>query len=239
MRRRGAVDARDRARAAPERRGAARQEPAAAGDAQARRALQRLELHLPTRTTTRDIDEAVAAYGAAFERLADGAARRRRGACSRARPSARSSGRCDEPPRPRERSRSPAGRSAAARPCYVIAEAGANHNRDLGIARELIDVAADAGADAVKFQVYSGKALYSSKTPRFDYLEDVSDKDTQELLDDDRAAARVAARARRALRARAASRSSRRRSTPTPSTSSPPSACRRSRSPPSSSSTSS
>jgi sialic acid synthase SpsE len=69
-------------------------------------------------------------------------------------------------------------------PTYVIAEAGANHNRDLGIARELIDVAAESGADAVKFQVYSGKALYSSKTPRFRYLEGVSDKDTQQILDD-------------------------------------------------------
>jgi sialic acid synthase SpsE len=68
-------------------------------------------------------------------------------------------------------------------PCYVIAEAGANHNRDLGLARELIDVAADAGADAVKFQVYSGKALYSSRTPRFDYLEGVSDQDTQKVLE--------------------------------------------------------
>jgi len=69
-------------------------------------------------------------------------------------------------------------------PCYVIAEAGANHNGDLGIARELIDVAADAGADAVKFQVYSGKALYSTKTPRFEYLEGVSDKETHEILED-------------------------------------------------------
>ena len=68
--------------------------------------------------------------------------------------------------------------------CYVIAEAGANHNGDLGIARELIDVAAEAGADAVKFQVYSGKALYSTKTPRFQYLEGVSDKETHELLED-------------------------------------------------------
>jgi sialic acid synthase SpsE len=67
--------------------------------------------------------------------------------------------------------------------CYVVAEAGANHNRDIGIARELIDVAADAGADAVKFQVYSGKTLYSSRTPRFDYLKDVDDADTQQLLE--------------------------------------------------------
>lgn len=69
-------------------------------------------------------------------------------------------------------------------PCYVIAEAGANHNRDLTVARELIDVAASAGADAVKFQVYSGKALYSTKTPRFSYLEGISDKDTHEVLEE-------------------------------------------------------
>lgn len=66
-------------------------------------------------------------------------------------------------------------------PCYVIAEAGANHNRDLGMARELIDVAADAGADAVKFQTYTGKDLYSSRTPQFEYLDD--DRSPQELLD--------------------------------------------------------
>jgi N,N'-diacetyllegionaminate synthase len=69
-------------------------------------------------------------------------------------------------------------------PSYVIAEAGANHNRDIGLARELIDVAHEAGADAVKFQVYSGKGLYSSKTPRFNYLDGVSDKPPFELLED-------------------------------------------------------
>jgi sialic acid synthase SpsE len=66
-------------------------------------------------------------------------------------------------------------------PCYIVAEAGANHNRDLGVARELVEVAADAGADAVKFQTYTGKDLYSSKTPRFEYLED--DRSPQDLLD--------------------------------------------------------
>jgi N,N'-diacetyllegionaminate synthase len=69
-------------------------------------------------------------------------------------------------------------------PCYVIAEAGANHNRDLGVALELVDVAVAAGADAVKFQVYTGKDLYSSKTARFEYLDGVSDQSPQELLDD-------------------------------------------------------
>jgi sialic acid synthase SpsE len=67
-------------------------------------------------------------------------------------------------------------------PCFVIAEAGANHNRDLAMGRELIDVAAEAGADAVKFQTYSAETLYSKKTPRFSYLEGVSDKDTWDLI---------------------------------------------------------
>jgi N,N'-diacetyllegionaminate synthase len=56
------------------------------------------------------------------------------------------------------------------RPCYVIAEAGANHNRDMGVARRLIEVAAEAGADAVKFQTYSGSTMYSRRTPPFKYL---------------------------------------------------------------------
>ena len=67
----------------------------------------------------------------------------------------------------------------------MIAEAGSNHNRDLGIARKLIDVAAEAGADAVKFQTYSGRTLYSTKTPRFDFLDDeLAAKPAHELLDE-------------------------------------------------------
>lgn len=38
-------------------------------------------------------------------------------------------------------------------PCYIIAEAGINHNGDLDIARRLVDAAHDAGANAVKFQM--------------------------------------------------------------------------------------
>ena len=52
---------------------------------------------------------------------------------------------------------------------FIIAEAGANHNRDFGMAKKLIDVAADSKADAVKFQTYSAETLYSKKTPEFSY----------------------------------------------------------------------
>lgn len=69
-------------------------------------------------------------------------------------------------------------------PCYVIAEAGANHNRDLDVARRLIDAAADARADAVKFQTYSGRTMYSTKTPPFEYLGELGVKPAHELLEE-------------------------------------------------------
>ena len=55
-------------------------------------------------------------------------------------------------------------------PAFIIAEAGANHNRDFGMAKKLIDVAADSKVDAVKFQTYSAETLYSKKTPEFSYM---------------------------------------------------------------------
>jgi pseudaminic acid synthase len=57
-------------------------------------------------------------------------------------------------------------------PCYVIAEAGSNHNRELGTALRLIEVAAEAGADAVKFQTYTAEGLYSQHTPDISYLKE-------------------------------------------------------------------
>lgn len=46
-------------------------------------------------------------------------------------------------------------------PCYIVGEIGINHNGDLGIARKLIDCAALAGADAVKFQKRTVDVVYT------------------------------------------------------------------------------
>jgi len=44
-------------------------------------------------------------------------------------------------------------------PCFIIAEAGSNHDRDLGQAKRLIDTAVEAGADAVKFQTFTADKI--------------------------------------------------------------------------------
>lgn len=45
------------------------------------------------------------------------------------------------------------------RPTFIIAEAGSNHDRDLSQAKKLIDIAANAGADAVKFQTFTADKI--------------------------------------------------------------------------------
>ena len=42
---------------------------------------------------------------------------------------------------------------------FIIAEAGVNHNGSIHLAKKLINVASDAGADAVKFQTFKSKNL--------------------------------------------------------------------------------
>ena len=52
---------------------------------------------------------------------------------------------------------------------FVIAEAGVNHNGDPGLARALVDVAVEAGADAVKFQTFTADRLVTKRAATAEY----------------------------------------------------------------------
>jgi N,N'-diacetyllegionaminate synthase len=51
----------------------------------------------------------------------------------------------------------------------IIAEAGVNHNGSLDLAKKLIDVAAESGADIVKFQTFKAEKVISRKAKKADY----------------------------------------------------------------------
>lgn len=55
-------------------------------------------------------------------------------------------------------------------PVFVMAEAGANHNGELRLAKELVDVAKAAGADCVKFQTFTAAEFCADRTKTFTYF---------------------------------------------------------------------
>lgn len=64
--------------------------------------------------------------------------------------------------------------------CFIIAEAGVNHNGDVKIAKKLVDMAKDAGADAVKFQTYKAEKLTTKYAEMANYQRDnLGKKDAQ------------------------------------------------------------
>jgi len=67
---------------------------------------------------------------------------------------------------------------------FIIAEAGVNHNGRLDLAYKLVDVAKEAGADAIKFQTFNAESLVSSKTPKAEYqkIDKSSDESQLEMI---------------------------------------------------------
>jgi len=61
----------------------------------------------------------------------------------------------------------------------IIAEAGVNHNGDIELAKKLIDAAAEAGVDYVKFQTFNSKKLVSKNAQKADYQKE-NTKDSSE-----------------------------------------------------------
>ena len=53
----------------------------------------------------------------------------------------------------------------------IIAEAGVNHNGDIRLAKRLVDIAKDSGADYIKFQAFFSKELVTSKSKLAKYQE--------------------------------------------------------------------
>ncbi len=64
---------------------------------------------------------------------------------------------------------------------YIIAEAGVNHNGDLLLAKKLVDVAAEAGADAVKFQTFRAEKLVSRFAKKAAYQKITTKADESQL----------------------------------------------------------
>lgn len=65
-------------------------------------------------------------------------------------------------------------------PLFFIAEAGVNHNGDLDMALDLVDVAAKAGADAVKFQTFRAESLITRTAPKAPYHTETTGPDEEQ-----------------------------------------------------------
>lgn len=59
---------------------------------------------------------------------------------------------------------------------FIIAESGVNHNGSIELAKKLIDVASESGADAVKFQTFKAEKLVSKNAQKADYQKETTDK---------------------------------------------------------------
>lgn len=63
----------------------------------------------------------------------------------------------------------------------IIAEAGVNHNGSLQLAKQLVDVAVEAGVDYVKFQTFKANKIASKQAQKADYQQQTTDKAESQL----------------------------------------------------------
>jgi N-acetylneuraminate synthase/N,N'-diacetyllegionaminate synthase len=59
-------------------------------------------------------------------------------------------------------------------PCFIIAEAGVNHNGNINLAKKLIDAAKEAGADAVKFQTFKAENIVVKNAEKAEYQKETT-----------------------------------------------------------------
>lgn len=64
---------------------------------------------------------------------------------------------------------------------FIIAEAGVNHNGDIGLAKQLIDAAAESGANAVKFQTFISEKIVSRSAGKANYQKETTDSDESQI----------------------------------------------------------
>jgi N,N'-diacetyllegionaminate synthase len=66
-------------------------------------------------------------------------------------------------------------------PCFIIAEAGVNHNGSFALAIELAEAAARAGADAVKFQTFIAESVVAAGAPKAEYQKETTSPGESQL----------------------------------------------------------
>lgn len=66
--------------------------------------------------------------------------------------------------------------------CFVIAEGGVNHNGDMRLARGLVEAAASAGVDAIKFQTFDPAALAAADAPKAQYQQERDSSGSQRSM---------------------------------------------------------